>query len=84
MHESIRRHSQDASAQVKQHGKPNDLIERLQGDAAYAGLDFGNVLDATRFVGRAPQQVDRFIDEVVTPIRKRYANDLGQSVQLKV
>ncbi|HEY0007839.1 MAG TPA: adenylosuccinate lyase [Tepidisphaeraceae bacterium] len=84
LHESIRRHSQDASAQVKQHGKPNDLINRLKGDAAYAKIDFSGVLDASRFVGRAPQQVDRFIEEVVIPIRQRYAADLGQSVQLKV
>ena len=37
LHEVIRTHSLAAAAQVKQEGKPNDLIERLTGDAAFAG-----------------------------------------------
>jgi hypothetical protein len=35
LHERIRRHAQAAARQVKQHGRPNDLIERLQGDPAF-------------------------------------------------
>ena len=48
-------------------------------------LDLGNALDARRFVGRAPEQVDTFIANVVEPIRQRYV-DLGnqQSEQLRV
>ncbi|MFO1044478.1 MAG: hypothetical protein U0941_22115 [Planctomycetaceae bacterium] len=37
-------------------------------------------LDARRFVGRAPEQVDTFIAEVIRPIRQRYADELNQSV----
>ena len=84
LHESIRKHSIDASAQVKQQGRPNDLIARLKSDPAFAQLDFGDVMNPTRFVGRAPQQVERFIEMVVTPIRRRYAGELGQGVELKV
>ncbi len=84
LHELIRKHSQDASAEVKQHGRPNDLIQRLKNDSAFKGINLDDVMDASRFVGRAPQQVDRFIEEVVSPIRKRYQGQLGQSVQLKV
>lgn len=84
LHEAIRKHSQDASREVKQEGKPNDLIERLRKDAMFAKVNLDDVMDASRFIGRAPQQVDRFIDEVVTPIRKRYKKALGQDVQLKV
>jgi adenylosuccinate lyase len=84
LHERIRRHSLDAAAQVKQQGRPNDLIERLKRDVAFVGIDLTSVMDPNRFVGRAPQQVEVFVREVVEPIRARYGGQLGQDVQLKV
>lgn len=85
LHERIRVHSQAAAQQVKEHGRTNDLLDRLKTDTAFASVDLGNALDARRFVGRAPEQVDGFIANVVEPIRKRY-RDLGnqQSEQLRV
>jgi adenylosuccinate lyase len=79
LHERIRVHSQEAGAQVKQHGKPNDLIERLRGDTAFADIDLDDTLDVSRYIGRAPQQVDAFISDIVTPIRTRYADVLGET-----
>jgi adenylosuccinate lyase len=84
LHEQIRKYSLEAAAEVKQHGRPNDLIDRLRKSGGFTKVNLDDVLDAKRFVGRAPQQVDRFVEEVVTPIRKRYKSQLGQSVQLKV
>ncbi len=84
LHEAIRRHSMAAAEQVKQHGKPNDLIDRLAGDAMFAGVDLHSVMDPRAYVGRAPQQVAMFIDKVVTPIRGRYRTALAQQVELKV
>lgn len=84
LHELIRRHSLDAAAEVKQHGRSNDLITRLKQDAAFKGVDLENVMDARRFTGRASEQVDRFVAEVADPIRKRYAAALSQAVELKV
>ena len=78
LHEKIRRHSQAAGAVVKQEGKPNDLLERLAGDEAFAAVDLQAIMDAGRFVGRAPEQVDQFIAEVVDPIRVKYP-DAGQT-----
>jgi adenylosuccinate lyase len=72
LHERIRRHSVAAAQVVKGEGKPNDLLERLAGDDAFAAIDIRAALDPTRFVGRAPQQVDDFLAEVVQPIRDRY------------
>jgi adenylosuccinate lyase len=66
------------------HGKPNDLIERLKLDLQFAGIDLGAVMNPARFVGRAPQQVDAFVETIVGPVRERYAGVLGQSVTLKV
>ncbi len=73
LHERIRRHSQAAAAVVKQEGRPNDLMERLASDPAFAQVDLTAALDARQFIGRAPEQVDEFIAEVVKPIRARYA-----------
>ncbi len=56
LHELIRRHSQAAAAVVKQEGGANDLIERLAGDPAFAGVDLQAALDPAAFVGRAPSR----------------------------
>ena len=84
LHEVIRRHSQAAAAAVKQEGRPNDLLERLRDEPAFAGVDLDAALDPAAFVGRAPQQVDAFLAEVVQPIRDRYGNALSVQVELKV
>ena len=76
LHERIRIHSQEAARQVKEHGQHNDLMERLKSDAAFEEIDLTGTLDPIRFVGRAPEQVDAFISDVIEPIRNRYANDL--------
>ena len=54
---------------VKDEGKPNDLYARLAGDAEF-GVPMEDLVaaaDPSRFVGRAPQQVDDFLAEVVAP-----------------
>ena len=55
LHERIRQHSQAAAAVVKQQGGSNDLLARLSGDAAFAGIDLSSVTDVSQFVGRAPR-----------------------------
>ncbi len=85
LHERIRVHSQAAAQQVKEHGLDNDLIERLCGDTAFAGLSLPETLDASRYVGRAPEQVDAFVKQVVQPIRERYTMALkGENEELRV
>jgi adenylosuccinate lyase len=84
LHERIRRHSRAAAASVKEHGGPNDLLERLKGDPAFAGVDLAQATDPKRFVGRAPQQVDEFVREVVEPIRARYAGQQAPFAEVRV
>jgi len=84
LHELIRQHSQAAGAVVKHEGKPNDLIERLAGDKAFAGVDLSAALDAMQFVGRAPEQVDEFIETIVDPIRNRYPEALSGEAEVNV
>lgn len=81
LHELIRVHSQDAGRQVKEFGQSNDLIDRLKKEPGFANVDLSGALDPNRFVGRSPEQVDRFIQDVVEPIRRRYPDDVGRNVE---
>ena len=71
LHERIRRHAQKAGEQVKQHGRPNDLIERLERDPAFAGTEWSKLLDARRYTGLAPRQTRDYITKHVEPTLKR-------------
>jgi len=83
-HERIRRHSPAAAAGGKQEGKPNDLLQRLAADKAFSKVDLQSALDPASFVGRAPQQVDEFLADVVEPIRRRYPDALGGTAEVSV
>ncbi|MCA9040679.1 MAG: adenylosuccinate lyase [Planctomycetaceae bacterium] len=76
LHEVIRVHSQEAARQVKEFGLENDLIERLKQDDHFAKVDLESALDARKYIGRAPEQVDSFLEEVIEPIRLKYKHDL--------
>ncbi|MHC4651461.1 MAG: lyase family protein, partial [Planctomycetota bacterium] len=75
VHEAIRRHSRAAAEHIKAGGLHNDLLDRLRTEPLLAGVDLDGELDPAAYVGRAPEQVDRFLREVVEPIRKRYAGN---------
>ena len=84
LHEKIRQKSHEAAAQVKQYGKANDLIERLQKDPAFAKVDMKKVMNPKEYIGRCPEQVNEFIAEIVTPIRRKYRKALNRKVELNV
>ncbi|MHC4346639.1 MAG: adenylosuccinate lyase, partial [Planctomycetota bacterium] len=70
--------------QVKQFGKPNDLIARLKADGAFRRINLQNVLNPKYYIGRAPQQVDEFVGTIVAPIRRKYRKQLNRKVELDV
>jgi len=84
LHELIRRHSQAAAKRVKTEGQNNDLLDRLKTEAYFYNISLDKVLQPIRYVGRAPEQVDEFVQAVVEPIRQRYHGQLGKCVELKV
>ena len=84
LHERIRRHSHSAAAVVKQQGGRNDLLERLAADEAFAAVDLKAALDPAKFIGRAPQQVDEFLADVVQPIRLKYPQALDSAAEINV
>ena len=84
LHEKIRQHSLAAAAQVKKLGRKNDLVDRLRKDPTFANLDFEKILNPKHYIGRAPQQVDEFITDIVTPVRNKYRKQLNRKVELNV
>lgn len=84
LHERIRQHSLAAASVVKEEGKPNDLVDRLQRDPAFQGVEWARVLDPERFVGRAPRQVDEFLTDYVEPVLTRYTSVDASSPRIRV
>lgn len=80
LHEAIRVHSMDAGAVVKGEGKPNDLLERIAKDPLFSAIHskLDKMIDPNLFVGRAPQQVDEFLEDEINPILEKYADLLTQ------
>ena len=71
LHEVIRHHSQAVARAMAESAAPNDLLERLDLDPAFRALSLSagtGDLDPAAYVGRAPQQVDDFLDDVLPPI----------------
>ena len=86
LHERLREHAVAAAAVVKQEGKPNDMIARVEADPAF-GLTREEIeaeLSPEDFTGRAPQQVEEFLAEVIRPVLDANKEDLGQHVELNV
>lgn len=75
LHEVIRKHSLDVARAVSE-GAPNDLLDRLGGDPAFAGVPaaaLGAELDPARYTGRSATQVEEFLTEYVQPLVARAA-----------
>ena len=76
LHEKIRVHSMEAARQVKEYGKPNDLVERIAGDESF-GLTEEEILEILlpeKLCGRAKNQVIDFINEEANPVIVKYGN----------
>jgi len=74
LHEVIRTHSLAVAQAVAERGAPNDLLERLARDPAFKTLAVAirpDELDPKGYVGRAPRQVDEFLEQVLPPVLAR-------------
>ena len=86
LHELIRRHSMEAGKTVKVEGKENDLAERIAADPAF-GLTVEEItshFEPKNFVGRAPQQVEDYLNECVKPVIESNKELLGIEVEINV
>ena len=74
LHEKIRVYSMEAGKEVKEFGRPNDLVDRIAQDETF-GLskeEILNILNPDNLCGRAKNQVTDFIEEVVNPILEKH------------
>jgi len=74
LHEVIRTHSLAVAQAVAEHGAANDLLERLAHDPAFKTLRVAArdaELDPAAYVGRAPRQVDEFLEQVLPDVLRR-------------
>ena len=86
LHERLRQHAIAAGKQVKEEGLPNDMVDRIAAAPAF-GLTREEIvagLVPENFVGRAPQQVEEFIANVLQPIFDADPEDVEQHASLSV
>ena len=86
LHERLRQHAIAAGKQVKEEGLPNDMVDRIAADPAF-GLTKEEIvagLVPENFVGRAPQQVEEFIANVLQPIFDANPDAVEQHASLSV
>ncbi|MCX7714251.1 MAG: adenylosuccinate lyase [Clostridia bacterium] len=86
LHEKIRVHSMEAGKTVKIEGRDNDLAERIANDPSF-GLTLDEILNIMKpenFVGRAPEQVEEFLEECVNPILQANKDLIGVEVEINV
>ncbi len=74
LHERIRIHSMAASKVVKEEGGENDLLSRIADDPIFGVTlnELQAIVSPEKYVGRAPQQTEEFISEVVGPAIQQY------------
>ena len=86
LHERIRVLSMQAGANVKAEGKENDLLDRIRADELFRAVRdrLDDILDAKKFVGRAPGQTVEFISREIDPILERHKDLLGARGDVRV
>ena len=86
LHEHIRRLSMEAGNNVKREGKENNLLELVTKDEAFRAVwdRLDEILDARKFVGRAPEQTEEFIRNEIDPILQKYVACLGEAGSVNV
>ncbi|MEZ3488041.1 MAG: adenylosuccinate lyase [Lachnospiraceae bacterium] len=86
LHERIRRLSMEAGRNVKEKGLENNLLELIAADPAFnLSLDeLKKTMDPAKYVGRAPQQVEAYLKNVIRPLLDRNQDVLGIKAEIHV
>lgn len=86
LHERIRVLSMEAGKNVKVNGLDNNLIELIKAEKMFAPVHekLDEILDAKKFIGRAPSQTVEFIANEIDPILNENRGDLGLKGDVKV
>ena len=86
LHEEIRMLSMEAGINVKEKGLDNNLLELIaENDKFPVGIEeLKTAMEPSRYVGRAPQQVEEFVNEVISPILSANKDKLGMKAEINV
>ncbi|KAF2174409.1 putative adenylosuccinate lyase Ade13 [Zopfia rhizophila CBS 207.26] len=90
VHEEIRVLSHEAGAEVKQHGRNNDLIDRIRRTEFFKPIlgELEELLKPETFIGRCPEQVQAFYEREVSKALEKYYKagtlKLQEAVELHV
>lgn len=86
LHERIRVHSMAASRVIKEEGGENDLLERIAADPAFGVTieQLHAIISPEKYVGRAPQQTEDFINNEVKNALKPYENMDNYKAEINV
>ena len=86
LHERIRTLSMEAGRHVKVEGRENDLLERIAADPSFnlSLEDLQKAMEPSRYVGRAPKQVEEFLEETIRPVLRENQELLGVKAEIHV
>ena len=86
LHERIRELSMEAGKTVKVEGKDNNLLELIAADPAFnlSLEDLQKSMDPKKYIGRAKEQTERFVNTVVQPILNSHKELLGVKAEINV
>ena len=86
LHERIRELSMEAGKTVKVEGKDNNLLELIAADSAFnlSLEDLQRAMDPKKYVGRAKEQTEKFVNTVVQPILDSHKELLGVKAEINV
>ena len=86
LHERIRELSMEAGKNVKVEGKDNNLLELIAADPAFNLTleDLQKAMEPSRYTGRAKEQTEAFIENVVQPVLDAHKDLLGVKVEINV
>ena len=86
LHEKIRTLSMEAGRNVKERGLENNLLELIAADAAF-NLSLGDLkkaMEPAKYTGRAKEQTEEFIAEVIMPVLDENKDLLGMTAEITV
>ncbi len=86
LHEKIRQLSMEAGKNVKVEGLDNNLLELIADDEEFPMTleELQASMDPSKYVGRAPYQVTKYLDEVVRPVLDANADVIGIKAEINV